>query len=481
MDALRKRKFDVADRFFSDALRCFNKLGDQVKKGCVAHQLGVSYREQGRYDEAITIIKKAARIFHKIKPKPRWECLANAVFDINLCFSKQKKFKESQEFLTDARPFVPDFPQDDQAKYFYNLALSQFKQNNCRDAAVGFGLAVALLKAYIHANNLFEHCPRGLVHLLANAHLNQAESLSQFVAEQSIAGAQPAFATAHRAIKEVQAQFEQENCDIYSHLRLQQLRQRKQRHERQLKLKHAQRMRTLVSNSSNSSRLNSSSSSSSSTHKSESQAAHQELMRTLMPPPPPPARRNKSNIASKLKAKAEKGADRSTADVKRASYGIPKRMATGPSSRNPSGLLVSAKRASASTYTSTERKHSAVPSAPHPSTRAQPSSEDVVLRAFIEALYKKALELHLKAAAASTGSSSSTAQEPGTRNSNLELAAYAIQQLVRIYHGTGQLRRSEALLKECQRLECLTSNPRYQPHFTKWARELYAMLPRPTE
>jgi hypothetical protein len=86
-----------------------------------------------------------------------------------------------------------------------------------------------------------------------------------------------------------------------------------------------------------------------------------------------------------------------------------------------------------------------------------------LLRDHIELVYRKALELHLKAAR--SGSES-------TGSNNLELAAYSIQQLVRLFHATGQGAKSQALLQECQSLTCLTSNPRYQPHFLKWFREL---------
>lgn len=472
MNALCKGDFKNADKWFKVVRGCFEQLGDSLKLTCVAHQQAVSCREQGQYEQAFTLLRKSFIFFRDIK---KWECAANAIFDANLCLTQQDQFRQSQDFLMDARPFVPHFPQADQAKYFYNLALSQLKQQHDRDAALGFGLAGALLKSYIYANNLFEHCPRDLVCHLANAHINQAECLSKLVNSRMD---QEAFDSVQVVMKDAQAAFEQEHSDIYVPLREQQQIQRTQRHMRHLKLQHAKRMRALAARTSRSTSTSSSATSRTTlgtTH--GTQSTHQEITRTLMPPPPPRAPRKAGSNASRLKAKANKGHDRNSADVKRASYGIPKRMSSGPGStpaRSYSGLKVKVKVDGSTTH---DRKYSAVPSSPQPSTQ---SRGGLVLRAFIEALYKKALELHLKAAAA-LDTASRDPVHLTARNSSLKLAAYAIQQLVHIYHGTGQLEKSVALLKQCQKLECLTSDPSFQPHFIKWQNYLTARLPSTKE
>lgn len=449
--ALRQQEFKKADEHFGLALRCYKQLANFLKLGCVAHQLGVSFREQGRIPEALKLIDKASIIFlRKVKPQPKWDCYANAIFDMNLCYSKEKKFKESQEHLEKVREHVQHFPQDDQAKYFYNLALSQFKQGLALQAALGFGLSVSLLKGFIHANALFEHCPRGLVHLLANAHLNQAEALCQIVQGEDSSWD---FAAAQRHVKDAAMLYEQKGSDIYIKLREQQRQQRLQRP------------------SSSASQTSTPSQKGNVQGEMKVPMTHQDRMRVLMPPPPPRAPRG--STAARLKAKAQ-GAQ----DVKQRSLMFPRRMATGtgPGQRITyhSGLTVQI------------YGHGNTPKRPQQSDQKRSNSVHngsnggIELRMFIESLYKKAQELHLKASAALRTVIPAQDSKFAT-NSNLELAAFAIQQLVRIYHLTQQPQKSRELLNECQQLECLASNPRYQPHFRKWTKELMAMTPPSTE
>ena len=434
MEFLRTQQYEQANVSFRKAFQLYSHLRDYVRVGCVVHQLGVSYREQGNLQGALAMIKKASDIFLKVKPTPRYDCLANAVFDINLCFSKVKKYNQSQAYLESTRRYVPYFPLDDQAKFFYNLSLAQLKQGLCVPATLGFGLAVSLLQAHIQRESLTEQCPRGLVHLLANAHLNQAEALTQLVADY-----RGSYAMAQKALKVAAVKHERTEAKIYF------IARQRGRSTGQ----GAQQVQGSINNVG-----------SHVSHVTKGTVVaplnHQEKMRSLMPPPPPRTP-NRQRIKDKMQ-----GTGRTECDVKREKYGIPARMRAGqghPSTHKarrvrsqPEGLRIDIR------HTAKRNQQSKV--APLP---VNDRKQAQLLRDHIELVYRKALELHLKAARSGSAS---------TSDSNLELAAYSIQQLVCLFHTTGQGAKSQSLLQQCQSLTCLTSNPRYQPHFLKWFRKL---------
>jgi len=434
MEFLRTQQYEQANESFRKAFRLYSNLRDYVKVGCVVHQLGVSYREQGNIQGALAMLKKASDIFLKVKPTPRYDCLANAVFDTNICYSRDNENNQCQAYLKSIKHFVPYFPLVDQVKFFYNLSLAQLKQGFLVPAVLGFGLAIPLLQTHIQRESLTEQCPRGLVNLLANAHLNQAEALTQLVAELG------SYAEAQKVLEVEAVKHERKEANTYLIVR--------QRGPGRSTGQGPQQGQGSINNVG-----------SHVSHVTKGTVVaplnHQEKMRALMPPPPPRTP-NRQRIKDKMQ-----GTGRTERDVKRKESKISANMRTGHGHhsihkarrvRSPKSLRIDLM------HTAKRNQQSNV--APlHVNDRKQAQ----LLRDHIELVYRKALDLHLKAARSGSAS---------TSNSNLELAAYSIQQLVRLFHATGQGAKSQALLHQCQSLTCLTSNPRYQPHFLKWFREL---------
>eukprot|EP00808_Paulinella_micropora_P031495 g5937.t1 len=174
MTHLQEGEYEKADTAFQNALHLYQKLNDKVKGGCVLHQLGVTSRQQGLYDRAISLIKDAAKIFLDVE---RFDCFANAVFDMNLCFTRRELYQDSQDLLESAQPHVPRFPPLDQAKFTYNFSLAQLKLGSYLDASRGFAWSCSQLRSLVQTRGWTQACPTEVVALLGNAYLNHAESL----------------------------------------------------------------------------------------------------------------------------------------------------------------------------------------------------------------------------------------------------------------------------------------------------------------
>jgi len=140
---LDQGSFSNSNRYFRQAFCLYTQLKDWVKVGCTIHQLGRSYRNQSKWQQALVMFVKSAIIFRHCR---RYDCYINCIFDINLLFFHENRFDEAKRTLKIAKRYLPHLSSLDAGKWHFNLALVYRKLNQPIKAVARLEQAVGALK-----------------------------------------------------------------------------------------------------------------------------------------------------------------------------------------------------------------------------------------------------------------------------------------------------------------------------------------------